>query len=63
MVKMLKMFDSVTPEDRELAFRARNLNVASGLSEAIMKRNARTSFVNEPIIFTFVMKNTLPNII
>jgi hypothetical protein len=46
MVKMLKMFDSVTPEERELAYRVRNLNMTNGLSEAIMKRNSRSSFVN-----------------
>ncbi len=62
MVKMLKMFDSVTPEERELAYRARNLNMAN-LNEAVLKRNVRTCYANEPIIFSFDMKNTLTNLI
>lgn len=60
MVKMLKMFDSLTPEERQLAYRVKNLNM-SNLNEAVLKRNVRTCFVNEPIMFTFDMKNTLTN--
>ncbi len=37
------------------------MQTANGVSEAILKRNARVSFVGEPILVSFNMKNYLPN--
>jgi hypothetical protein len=37
------------------------MQTANGVSEAILKRNARVSFVGEPILLSFDMKNYLPN--
>lgn len=59
LIKMLKLFDSNTPEEKELAYRVRNLPEGP-LSEAILKRNTRQAFVGEAILVTFDMKNLLP---
>jgi hypothetical protein len=61
LMKMLKMFDAVTPEDKELAFRARNLVITPTTNEALVKRNTRVAFKNEPFVLSFEMKNPLPN--
>lgn len=59
MVKTLKMFDAITSEEKELAYRMKNMGNGP-LSEAVIKRNARISFAQEPIIMSFCMKNPLP---
>jgi hypothetical protein len=61
IMKMLKMFDAVSAEEKELAYRIRNLNMANGISEAVLKRNSRIGYVNEPLILSFEMHNPLPN--
>lgn len=59
MVKTLKMFDAITSEEKELAYRIKNSG-SGQMSEAVIKRNARTSFAEEPIVLSFCMKNPLP---
>jgi len=59
MMKTLKMFDAVTAEEKELAFRIKGIGNGP-LSEPIIKRNVRNAFVGEPIILSFSFKNPLP---
>lgn len=63
MVKLLKMFDAVSSEERQLSFGVKNMQTVNGVSQAILKRNARVSFVGQPILLSFDMKNYLPNAI
>ena len=60
MVRLLRMFDAVTPEERELALRVRNLS-SGPLTEALLRRHSRASFVGEPIVISLDMRNPLPN--
>jgi hypothetical protein len=53
LMKMLKMFDAVTPEDKELAFRTRNLVITPTTNEALVKRNTRVAFMKESFVLSF----------
>ena len=57
LIKTLKLFDSFTPEEKELAYRVKSLPAEN---EAILKRNSRTCFKGEPITVSFTMKNYIP---
>jgi hypothetical protein len=61
LIKMLKLFDSFTPEEKELAYRMRHL--PTNPNEAILKRNTRPCFLGEPVTVSFSMKNFLPLLI
>ena len=62
LIKTLQLFDSFTPEEKELAYRFKNLpSAANGdISEGILKRNCRVCFEGEPITVSFSMKNVIP---
>ena len=59
IIKTLQLFDSFTPEEKELAYRMKHLP-SGNINEAIMKRNSRACFVGEPVTVSFSMKNFLP---
>ena len=61
LVKMLKLFDSATPEEKELAFRVKNVKFSPGMNEAMLKRHLRNAYCEEPIFFSCDLKNPLPN--
>ena len=59
MMKTLKMFDAITAEQKELAYRIKGIGNGP-FTEPIIKRNVRSAYVGEPITFSFSFKNPLP---